>query len=201
MNQFSKHLFHSELGSSKTCNLNASTASSGVKNRSPRSLFLIVGNKKQSLKAKSGLYGDPLIQLFDQSKMPLLEPPWWELALSWWRMIRLLFDFLGFLQKLVANKWLCTYHSEFTVFRSSNATIATWPAMWLCALFTNHIGGIRFILKLKDPHSGLLFGFGIICIYPQFITCTDVIYSLWSTSCKFVQHCPTPIESSLLLSN
>ena len=55
LNQFSKHFFHSDWGISKTCILNALTASTGVEKRWPRNLFLICGNKKKSLGAKSGL--------------------------------------------------------------------------------------------------------------------------------------------------
>ena len=75
---------------SKTCILNASTASSNDEKPWPLILFFTYGNKQKTFGAKSGLYGGWLIK----SMFWLLENAvaWadvWELALSWWRVIRL----------------------------------------------------------------------------------------------------------------
>ena len=56
LNQLSKHFFHSDCGISKTCILNASTASSGVEKRWSLTLFFTYGTKKTLFGAKSGLY-------------------------------------------------------------------------------------------------------------------------------------------------
>ena len=52
LNQFSKHFFHSDWGISKTCILNALTASTGVEKRWSRNFFFICGIKNKSLGAK-----------------------------------------------------------------------------------------------------------------------------------------------------
>ena len=64
LNQLSKHFWHSDWGTriSKTCILNASSASSGVQKRWPLILFLCTGEKKKSFGAKSALYGGWLIK-------------------------------------------------------------------------------------------------------------------------------------------
>lgn len=50
-------IIEADYGISKTCILNAATASSRVKKREPFSLFFGYGNKKKSFDAKLGLYG------------------------------------------------------------------------------------------------------------------------------------------------
>ena len=124
-----KHFFQSDWGNSKTCVLNASTASSGVENRCPRNLFLMCGNNKKSLGAKSGLYGGwPISSIFHSVRNAFVWVDVWELALSWWRMIRLFFCFFR-ISPMTSGKQMVVYHSELTVLRFSSTTDATWPLM------------------------------------------------------------------------
>ena len=109
LNQLSKHFCYSDWGISKTGLLNASTASSGVEKRWPLILFFTYGNKKKSLGAKSGYTADDSSnRCFECSKMQLLEPMCessqcrgeeWSVLGSW---------FSWFLERQLANKWLCT---------------------------------------------------------------------------------------------
>jgi len=123
LNQFSKQFFHSEWGNSKTCVLNASTASSGVEKRWPRNLFLMCGNKKKSLGAKSGLYGGwPINSMFSVLKKSLVWADVWELALSWWKMIRLR-RLVFLISPNTSGKQMVVYHSELTVRRSCKGTV------------------------------------------------------------------------------
>ena len=90
LNQLSKHFCHSDWGISKTCILNASTASSGVVKRWHLILFFTYGNKKKLFGAESGLYGGWLIQsVFWVLKNAVVWADVWELVLPWWRVIRL----------------------------------------------------------------------------------------------------------------
>ena len=89
LNQLSNQFFHSDWGISKTCILNLSTASSGVEKPWPLILFFAYGNKKKSFSTKSGLYGGWLIKsMFWVPKNSVVWADVWELALSWWRVIR-----------------------------------------------------------------------------------------------------------------
>ena len=109
LNQLSKHICHFDWGISKTCILNASTASSGVEKHWPLILFFTYGNKKKSFGAKSGLYGRWLIKLKCWVlKNAVVWVDVWELALSCWRVIRHRRLVFWFLARLLANKWLCT---------------------------------------------------------------------------------------------
>ena len=88
-NQFSKHFFYSKAVTSEISVRNVSTAASGDSNRSPCILFLMFGNKKKSLGDKSGEYGQWVINstlLLD--KKSTVWCAMWQLALSWWRMMR-----------------------------------------------------------------------------------------------------------------
>ena len=110
-----------------TCILNASTASSGVEKRWALILFFTYGNKKKSFGAKSGPYGEWLIKLmFWVLKNVVVWADVWQLALSWWRVIRL--------QRLVfliscktTGKQMFVYHTELIVLHGSSGTIATCP--------------------------------------------------------------------------
>ena len=55
-------------------------------------------------------------------------------------------------------------------------------------------------LVLKDPCNKLQFYFWLICIDLGFLTCVDVVHSLWSILNMFFLHFFAPIDSSLLLS-
>ena len=88
-NHFSKHCSHSDWDSSKTLFLNASTASSGDENRWPRIFSWYAGTKRSHW--MPGLYGEwPINSTFWPVKKALGWADVWELALSWWPMIRLI---------------------------------------------------------------------------------------------------------------
>ena len=125
-NQFSKHFFHSKAVTSKISVRNVLTAASGS-NRSPRILFLMFGNKKKSLGDKSGEYEQWVINstlLLDKKSMVWRAV--WQLALSWWRMIRR-FRFVLRNSFMTSGKQIVVYQSLFTVLRSSKATVVTCP--------------------------------------------------------------------------
>ena len=82
LNQLSKHYWHFDWGISKTCILNASTASLSVEKRWPLILFFTYWNKKKSFGAKSGLYGGLLIKsMCLVLKNAVVWADVWELAL------------------------------------------------------------------------------------------------------------------------
>ena len=56
------------------------------------------------------------------------------------------------------------------------------------------------LLVLEDPYDRLLFWLQLICIDPWFVTCVDVIHSLWWTLNAFYQYFLSPIDTSFLLS-
>ena len=127
LNQLSKHFWHSDWGTriSKTCILNASSASSGVQKRWPLILFLCTGEKKKSFGAKSGLYGGWLIKsMFWMLKNAVVWADVWEPALSWWRVIHLL-RLVFLISWKTTGKQMIAYHLELTVLRCSSGTIAT----------------------------------------------------------------------------
>ena len=127
LNQLSKHSCHSDWGISKTCILNASTASSGVEKCWPLILFSTFGNKKKSFGAKSGLCGGCLIKsMFWVLKNAIVWADVWELALSWWVVIRLR-RLVFLISCKTTGKQMVVYHSELTVLRYSSGTIATCP--------------------------------------------------------------------------
>ena len=127
LNQLSKHFFHSNWGISKPCILNASSASSGVEKRWPHILFFTCGNKKKSFDSKSGLYGGWLIKsMLWVLKNAVVWADVWELALSWWRVIRLR-RLVFLISWKTTGKQLVVYHSELAVLRYSSGTIATFP--------------------------------------------------------------------------
>ena len=140
LNQLSKHFCHSDWGISKTCILNASIASSGVKKRWP--LILAFG-------AKSGLYGGWLINsLYWVLKNVVVWADMWDLALSWWRVIRLrLLVFL--ISWKTTGKEMVVYHSELTVLRCSSGTIVT------CSVFMKKQTIICFeVLRVRATFVG-----------------------------------------------
>ena len=127
LNQFSNNFFHSDWGISKTCILNALTASSGVEKRWLHNLFLMCRKKKKSLGAKSGLYaGWPINSMFSVLKKSLVWADVWKIAFSWWRMIRLR-RLLSHIFPKTSGKQIVVYHSEFIVRRCTNGTVATCP--------------------------------------------------------------------------
>ena len=112
----------------------------------------------------------------------------WELALSWWRVIRLRrLVFLISWKK--TGKQIVVYHSELTILRCTSGTIATWPVFrknmrsfaWKCFVCKQ--------LLLDLAHLRLLFTFGLICVNPRFIICHDVID-------VFLEHFFQPIDTS-----
>ena len=127
LNQLSKRFCHSDWVISKTCILNASTASTDVEKRWALIWFFTYGNKKKLFGAKSGLYGGWLIKsMFWVLKNAVVWANVWELALSWWRVIRL--------RRLVLpNSWKATgkqkfvYHVELADLRCSSGMIAICP--------------------------------------------------------------------------
>ena len=164
LNQLSKHFCHSDWGISKTCILNASTASSGVEKRWPLILYtLYYGNKKKLFGGKSRLYCGWLIKsMFWVLENAVVCADVWELALSWWKVIplrRLVF----LISWKTTGKQMVVYHSELTVLRhllESTSCVSNFCWIWLI---------------LKHPYSRLLFTLGLIRIYVRFITCYDVI--------------------------
>ena len=102
LSQLPKHFCHSDWGISKTCILNASTASSGVEKPRPLILFLTYGNKKKSFGAKCNY--DSLNGCFECSTQTMCECSHcsgeeWSLFGGW---------FSWFLGRQLANKYLCT---------------------------------------------------------------------------------------------
>ena len=127
LNQLSKNFCHSEWAIFKTCILNASKASWGIEKRWPLILFFTYKNKKMSFGAKSGLYGGWLIKsMFWLLKNAVVWADMWELALSWWRVIRLRWSIFLISWK-TTGKQMIVYHSELTVLLCSSGTIATCP--------------------------------------------------------------------------
>ena len=127
LNQFSEHFFHSDWGMSKTRILTALTASSGIEKCWPRNVFLMCGNKKKSLGAKSGLYVRwPINSMFSVLKKSLVWADVWELALSWWRMIRLR-RLVSLIFPKTSGKQIVVCHSELIVRRCTYGTVATCP--------------------------------------------------------------------------
>jgi hypothetical protein len=47
---------------------------------------------------------------------------------------------------------------------------------------------------LEDPYGGLLFCFGLICIDPWFVICTDAIHSIWLYFCNISLHQSTRVS-------
>ena len=130
----------------------------------------------------------------------------WELTLSWWRVIRL--RRLVFLISCKATgKQMIVYHSELTVLHCSSGTIAICPVFpkKLAIIFLGSAScasNFCWIWPiLKDPHSRLLFTFGLIRLNPQFIICHDVIDVFRSTAIVFLEHFFPPIDMNLFLSN
>ena len=56
-----------------------------------------------------------------------------------------------------------------------------------------------WIFSLKTSHTGLLFCFGIIMIYPRFITCYNVENIFAPPSVKLFEHKMTPFHTGCLL--
>ena len=91
----------------------ASTASSGDENRWPSIFFLMCGNKKKSLAAKSGLYGGwPINTTFYPVNKAVIWADVWELALSLWTMIRLLL-FVFRISAKTLRKQIVHTHDQF----------------------------------------------------------------------------------------
>ena len=102
--QLSKHFSHFDWGISKTWIPNASTASSG---------------------AKSAIYGERLIKsIFWVLKNTVVWANVCELALSWWRVIRLR-RLVFLISWKTTGKQMVVYHSKLTVLCCSSGTIAT----------------------------------------------------------------------------
>ena len=73
------HFYHSDWGISKTCIVNASTASSEVEKRWPLILWFTYGNKNKSFGVKSGLWGRLLIKsMFCMLKNAVVVADVWE---------------------------------------------------------------------------------------------------------------------------
>ena len=86
------------------------TASSGGENRWPLIFFLTCWNKKKSLGANSGLYGNS----------PINSTFWPE---QWFVF------FCSFFSPMTFGKQMVVYHSELNVLQCSSGTVATWPVL------------------------------------------------------------------------
>ena len=93
-------------------------ASSGVVKRWPLILFFTYGNKKKS-------FGRCFMKsMFWVLKNAVVWADVWELALSWWRVIRLR-RLVFLISWKTTGKQMAVYHSELTVLRYFGGTIAT----------------------------------------------------------------------------
>ena len=123
LNQLSKHFCHSDWGISKTCILNASTASTGVEKRWAPILFFTYGNKKKSFGANLGSYGKWLIKsMFWLLKNAVVWANVWVLAMSWIVIHPRRLVFL--ISWKTTGKQIVVYNSELTVLCYSSGTIA-----------------------------------------------------------------------------
>ena len=83
--------------------------------------------KNKSFGVKSGLYGGWLIKsIFWVLKNAVVWADVWELALSWWRVIRLR-RLVFLISWKTTGKQMVVYHSKLTVQRWSSGTIVTCP--------------------------------------------------------------------------
>ena len=174
-------------------------------------IFFRFGNKKQSFGAKSGLYGEWLIKsLFWVLINAAVWADVWELALSWWRMIRL--RWLVFLISWkTTGKQMVVYHSELTVLHCSSGTIATCPVFSkeqqiicmqvLCARATFVGFGSSWNTHTVSWNNQLLSTFGLIRVNSRFIACHYVLDVFRSTAILFLEHFFRPIDRSLILSD
>ena len=123
----------------------------------------------------------------------------WELALSWWIVIRLRrLIFLISCEK--TGKQMVVYHSELNVMHYSSGTIAPRPVfpkktgdyLLGSAMCASNFCCIWLILKY--PYSRLLFTFGLMLVNPWFITCHDIMDVFRSTAIVFLEHFFRPID-------
>ena len=163
LNQLSQHFCHSDWGISRICILNASDVFSGFEKRWPLILFLMYGNEKKSFGPKSGLYCGWLNKSI-----------FWEVALSWWGVVRL--RRLVFLTSWKTTvKQMFVYHLKLTVLSCSRGTNTTWPCFPKKKI-GDHLLGIRG--------------------NPRFIICHDVIDAFRSTAIVFFEHFYRSIDTS-----
>ena len=162
-------------------------------------------NKKKSFDAKAGLYGGWLIKsMFWVLKNTVVWADVWELALSWWRVIRLR-RLVFLISWKTTGKQMVVYHSKLTVLRCSSGTIAACPVFpkkqvnrWLevlCARATFVGFGSSW-----NAHTGP-YPYGLIRVNLRFITCHDVIDLFRSTAIVFLEHFFRPIDTRLFLSD
>ena len=82
---------------------------------------------RTGIKISQGLYSRWLIKsMFWVLQNAVVWADVWELALSWWRMIRLL-RLVFLISWKTTGQQMAVYHSEFNVLRCSSGTIATFP--------------------------------------------------------------------------
>ena len=83
--------------------------------------FFTYGNKTSLFVSKSSL-----IRRMTHQIDAVVWADVWELALLWWRVIRLL-RFVFLISWMTTGRQMVVYHSELTVLRCSSGTIATCP--------------------------------------------------------------------------
>ena len=127
LNQLSKHFCHSDWGISKTCILNASTASSGIEKHWFLILFFTYGNKRiHSVSSQDCMADNSSNRCFECSKMQLFEPMCESSHCCCEKCSAFGGWFSWFLLK-TTGKQMVVYHSELTILRCSGGTIATCP--------------------------------------------------------------------------
>ena len=207
LNQLSKHFCHSDWGISKTCILNASTASLGVKKRWPLILFFTYGNKKKSfgVRSQDSTADDSSNRCFECSKMQMFEPMCesshcrgeeWSVFDDW---------FSWFLGRQLANK--CLYITKNWLFcvvqvvRLQHVQFFWITGDYLLGSASCASNFCWIWLILKHPYSRLLFTFGLIRVNPRFITCHDAIDEIRKTAIVFLEHFFRKIDISIFLSD
>ena len=115
----------------------------------------------------------------------------WELALSWWRVIRL--RRLAFLIPWkTTGKQMVVYHSEFTVLLCSCSTIAT------CPVFAKTQAIICLeVLRARATFVGFGSSWNTARVNPRFINCHDVKDVFRSTAIVFLEHFFRPIGTRI----
>ena len=165
--------------------------------RSPRNIFLMRGNKKKSLGAKSGLLVDPSIRRFGRSKGRWFELMCTSLHCHCEQWFVFSSSFFKFLQRNCGVQ-----------LRIDRVTLLKWNSRYLTSLVEetgDHLfrsvfstNNSRWIwLVFEGPHGGLLFCFELIRIDPWFVTCDDLINVFWSTAIVFFQQFYASIDKSL----
>ena len=154
-----------------------------------RKSFLMCGNKKKSLGAKSGLCGGwPINSTFWPVNKALIWADVWELALSWWTMIRLLLVVFRISPQML-GKQILVYHLELTVPRCSSGHMTSFAEEIDHHLHRSDFSTNYFRwswLVFEDQHDGVIWksAEALICaavkIFPLRVVATCA--SAWKTS-------------------